>query len=101
MKSQPVEGVPDGGVGVVLEGEGEGEVRGELTGPVLPPTDLPQLGGSQHQGGLLGEVEQWGQQGWGEELLDNNNGASAVTILGPVSLGLSDSRVLRAALWAI
>ena len=55
VRSQPVEGVPGGGGGVVLEGEGE--ATGELAGPVLPPTDLSQLGSSQHQGGLLGKVE--------------------------------------------
>ena len=96
MKSQPVEGVPGGvdGVGGVDGGvvlEGEGEVGGELAGPVLPPTDLPQLCISQHQGGLLGEVEQWGQLAWvGDKLLDNNNGASAVR-RGQANLRLSDS----------
>ena len=33
---------------------GQGERTGQLTGPVLPPADLAQLGLPQHQRGLLG-----------------------------------------------
>ena len=53
--SEPVESVG----GVVLQGE----ATGELTGPVLPPADLLQLGSSQHQRCLLGEVEEGGELG--------------------------------------
>ena len=53
MKFEPVEGVAR----VVLQGQ----PTGQLASPFLPPTDLPQLGSSQHQRCLLGEVEERAQ----------------------------------------
>ena len=66
VKSEPGDGV----LAVPGLQGGQGEARGELACPVLPPDHLVQLGLAQHQGGLLGEVDQAGELGgevWREE----------------------------------
>ena len=66
VKSEPGDGV----LAVPGLQGGQGERCGELACPVLPPDHLVQLGLAQHQGGLLGEVDQAGELGgevWREE----------------------------------